>query len=212
MIKRPSRKKLKKKWESEFGKIPKGFELHHKKPIWEGGTDDLENLVAVTFEEHKMIHYERYLQNNDIRDLLASKIGLSNDQIRIESAKLGGKKGGLKQFELKIGIHAQTKEERLKFASMGGKKGAFTNKLIQSELGKKGGKNNQGFVWINDGIKNYKYTRKQQANLSVNEFIQKNPEYRLGRCLELETCCYCKKKLSVLHIGRYHNQNCRNKS
>lgn len=87
----------------------------------------------------------------------------------------GGKIGGKKQVELGMGIHAQTKEERLAFCSMGGKSSVEINgwkdSKVQSENGKRGGVKNKGFKWYNDGISMYKYTAKQQEIESFELFI-----------------------------------------
>jgi len=78
-------------------------------------------------------------------------------------------------------------ELRFDISSKGGKVGAFSktyyenNKMTeedrieaQRERGKKGGPKNKGFIWYNDGIKDYKYTKTQQDNLSFDEFIKLN--------------------------------------
>lgn len=208
-MKNKNRKKLRKIWEKINGKIPIRYELHHILPIWEGGKDEIENLIPLSFEEHKKIHYERYLQNGKIEDLLASKIGISNDEIRIMRASLGGKIGGQKQLEMKIGIHSQTKDERLHYASLGGKCGAFTNKQIQSKLGKRGGANNKGFIWINDGTNSIKYTKKMQLEKPISDFLNENKNYNIGRICEKEQCKYCGIICNKLTICRYHNDKCK---
>ena len=84
----------------------------------------------------------------------------------------------------KIGIHGQTKEERLQYASMGGlASGQFRKKSFQSEMGKRGGINNAGFVWLTDGKNNIKYTKKEQQKKSVKDFLAQNSTYRRGRTL-----------------------------
>lgn len=91
------------------------------------------------------------------------------------------KAGGKSQYENKIGIHSQTTEERLKLASIGGKRGAFTQPKWQSEFGKRGGVKNKGFVWLTDGQKSIKYTKKQQEEQSVDQFLINNKEFKRGR-------------------------------
>lgn len=120
-----NRKIIRKLYTKNIGPIPDGFEIHHIVPIYEGGTNELSNLIAVSVEDHRKIHHERYLKNGDVRDLMASKIGITDTELRKEKCKLGGIIGGKIQFESKIGIHSQTKEERLKLASQGGKKGSL---------------------------------------------------------------------------------------
>jgi hypothetical protein len=87
-----SRKRIRKLYREEVEPIPDGFEIHHIIPIYEGGTDELSNLIALSREDHRKIHYERYLKKGDIRDLMASKIGITDSEIQNERCKLGGKK------------------------------------------------------------------------------------------------------------------------
>lgn len=204
-----NRKKIRKLYEQKVGPIPDGYEIHHIVPVYEGGTHEISNLVAVSPEKHKELHYQRYLKNGDVRDLMASKIGLSESDIQREKCKLGGKRGAETQIKNKIGIHGQTKEERLLFASMGGKKGAFTQSEWQSEFGKRGGVKNKGFVWLTDGENNIKYTRKQQEQVSTEEYLKQNPSYRMGRTEPQKICNVCGKKGNARAIGRYHNKRCK---
>lgn len=82
---------------------------------------------------------------------------------------------------------------RHEISSKGGKVGTFSKYYYeknnipeedriraQSERGKKGGAANKGFKWYNDGVKSYKYTKKQQEILSFEEFI-KNKKIKKGR-------------------------------
>lgn len=210
MKQRVSRKRLRKDYIKKYGPIPEGHELHHIVPIWDGGEDSLDNITAVSWEEHKKLHHERYLKNNDLRDLMASKIGLNEDKIRKMYSSLGGKIGGRIQKEKKLGIHAQTREERLKYSSLGGKASpAFKSSKIQSELGKRGGPKNKGFVWLTDGKNSIKYSKKLQNEKTVEEFIKENPSFRIGRTETKKTCEICGKTLNARTIKRYHNNRCK---
>ena len=40
------------------GKVPKGYEAHHKKPVAEGGVTTPSNIKVITKEQHKKIHKE----------------------------------------------------------------------------------------------------------------------------------------------------------
>lgn len=231
-----------KKWEKKFGKIPEGYEIHHIKPKFDGGTDDLENLMLVTKEEHSEIHLQRYEEFGNFRDLCAhhmigynfteahkisssnggkiggkkvyqNKIGIfRDDEERIQWAKLGGKKGSQVQIENKIGIHSQTREERLKLASKGGKASpTFKDPKMQSEFGKRGGKKNKGFIWVNDGKKSYKYTKNKQEEKSIEDFLLENPEYSIGRIRCIKECPYCKKTGNAAAMGKWHFENCKEK-
>ena len=41
------------------GKLPRGKEAHHVKPLAEGGKDTPKNIRVVTSKEHKKIHANR---------------------------------------------------------------------------------------------------------------------------------------------------------
>jgi len=203
------RKQIRREYIKKYGPNPEGYELHHIIPVWDGGSNNLDNIEALPWEIHRKKHHERYLKNNDIRDLLGSKIGISNQELRKEKCRLGGKRGGIVQRDNKIGIHSQTKEERLILASRGGKKGAFTQSKWQSEFGKRGGPKNKGFVWLTDGKTNIKYSIKKQKQITTENFIKENPSFRYGRLETKDTCRVCGIIRNSRTIGRYHNEKCK---
>lgn len=104
-----------------------------------------------------------------------------SDDDRKRWASLGGKIGAKRQIANKIGIHGQTPEERRRLAVMGGLVGGFTRSDVQSELGKRGGIKNKGFIWYNDGTRDLKYTAKMQDELSFDQFLSQNPTFKKGR-------------------------------
>lgn len=74
---------------------------------------------------------------------------------------------------------------RKEITRKGGKSGIFTKTWYekkglteedrieaQRQRGKKGGSRNKGFKWYNDGKKSYKYTAKQQREMSFEQFIK----------------------------------------
>lgn len=169
------------------------------------------HMIGYNFSEaHRISSSEGGKIGGEKVKSLGVGICTADKKIRARWASMGGKVGGKVQLEKKLGIHAQTKEERLKVASMGGKVGAFTDPKIQSELGKRGGKNNKGFVWLNDGKQNIKYTKKQQETKDVSEFIEQNPKFRVGKIEKKKKCSRCGKVLNAMTIGRYHNERCKN--
>ena len=141
---------VRKIYEKYHGPIPQDYEIHQIIPKFAGGNDDISNLVALSKENHKKAHLDRFEKYNDFRDLcsyhmicynfteahrisssIGGKIGgqkvfdlgggiFRSEEERKEWASMGGKIGGRKQFEEKIGIHAGTEEERKEWASMGG--------------------------------------------------------------------------------------------
>lgn len=136
----------------------------------------------------------------------------TNKKLRAEWASKGGKVGGRVQKEKKLGIHGLDEEQKLLNSSKGGKSGAFTNPKIQSELGKRGGKGNSGFVWITDGTQQIKYTRKSQEEKTIEQFLKENPTFRLGRFEKKKSCFKCGKTMNARGIARYHNERCKNEN
>jgi hypothetical protein len=85
-------------------------------------------------------------------------------------------------------------DTRKEISRKGGLNGRFSKKYFeknnmpeeqrieeQRKRGKIGGKKNSGFIWYNDGLKSYKYTKKQQKELNFNDFLKENPSFKKGR-------------------------------
>jgi len=123
-----------KQWEQENGKIEEGYHLHHIIPKYAGGTDDLDNLILVTKEEHQKLHLERYNEFGDFRDLCAYYvIGSEFEKCRKEQCSSAGKIGGKVVYDTKVGLFKEsiTEDMRKKWSSEGGKIGGKK----QAELG-----------------------------------------------------------------------------
>lgn len=119
-------------YEQHYGKIPEGYEVHHKVPKHAGGQDVIENLEILTKEEHMKAHLKRYEEYDDFRDLCAYyMIGYNFTEAHRISSSNGGKIGGKKVKELGIGIFALNKEERRRNASKAG----YIGGKIQAEKG-----------------------------------------------------------------------------
>lgn len=205
---------LRRKYAEHYGPIPLGREIHHLLPWYAGGTDDWENLVALTPEEHMSAHYARWKDTGDFRDLCSyymigynfseahrissseggkkgglvvkrKAVGICVDDPKKRSgwASLGGKVGGKVQKEKGLGIHGASVEQNRSWASMGGKVGGFTQSALQRELGRRGGPKNKGFVWINDGVRVFKYTAKMQADKSLDDYLKENVNVKRGRLI-----------------------------
>lgn len=113
------------------------------------------------------------------------KIGIfrSNEERKIWASE-GGKIGGKKQADLGLGFHVYKSNPDLHkiWASKGGTTSAqFKKKEFQSEMGKRGGVKNKGFVWINDGKNSFKYTKKQQLQIPLDIFLKDNKQFKKGR-------------------------------
>lgn len=202
---------LRKKYERFYGKIDNDKEVHHIIPRHAGGDDSPENLQLLSKEEHKAAHLKRFAELGDFRDLCAyymigfnfskahevaaaaggriggrktkdSGVGIfRNYRERRVWASMGGRVGARRQIEKNLGIHTLNTEKRREWSSLGGKVGSFTKSHIQSELGKRGGVKNAGFVWLTDGKIGLKYTKKQQLQKTVTQFLNENPTFRKGR-------------------------------
>jgi hypothetical protein len=97
---------------------------HHIIPRYMGGTDEPENLVEVTVTQHAMFHFCNYQLWGNEEDRIAWR-GLSGlitaDEAALEAQSLGGKKGGNKTKEAKIGIFGLSPEEKSEADKKGGK-------------------------------------------------------------------------------------------
>ena len=97
---------------------------HHIIPKHMGGTDDLENLIELTIEEHAEAHRVLFEKYGKVEDYWAWK-GLSGqigkEEILKEISINNGKNMGKYCYENKLGIFSMSKEERLPYLIKGGK-------------------------------------------------------------------------------------------
>lgn len=89
---------------------------HHIIPKHMDGSDDPENLIELSIEEHAEAHRILYEKYGKVEDYWAWK-GLSGqigkEDILSEMAVENGKKMGKYSYENKLGIFSMTKEDRL---------------------------------------------------------------------------------------------------
>lgn len=218
------RKNVRRIYEKYYNiKLPKNIEVHHVVPVHDGGTDNIDNLIAITKETHAKLHLDRYNKLGDYRDLCSyHMIGYNFTEAHKISCSEGGKIGGKKVKDNNLGIFRSeedrkvwasmggkasiispsnpwsywaSEEGRTIRASMGGKKGAFTNSSIQSELGRRGGLAKKGAKWYNDGEKCYTYTKAKSIKFGMDfdTFLSTNPQYKAGR-LKSKGNNKCQKK------------------
>jgi hypothetical protein len=165
------------------------LEKHHILPKHQNGDDKPENIVLLTFPQHVMAHYLRFLQYENQKDRLAVRIMLSQDngEIRREMASYAGKLGGKQQqknlHESNRGWYNPQIQEKL------GKKGAASAKL--KEVGAFDPQNllDAGVAWKEkfqkDGmfqdkmLKNLRKGLGTQAQLGVNIYDSKSQRYRV---------------------------------
>jgi len=116
-----------------------------------GGSDDPENLIELTIEEHADAHRILFEKYGKIEDYWAWK-GLSGQIGKEELLREISKNNGKKVYENKLGIFAMSKEERLPFIKKGGKtsgkKNAESGHCV--EIAHLGGKSASGMTfWYN---------------------------------------------------------------
>jgi len=198
------------------GEIPKGHHIHHILPKRLGGTDVITNLVCVTAEEHALTHMELYEKYGDVGDLCASNLlgrQLSPEQ-SFKMASEGGKIGGRMQYENKLGIHGMSEEAKEKgrkasIESCKRNQTGFFDPKLQSELGKRGGPKNKGFIWLTDGKIGIKYTKKMQKEKSVEDYLKEHPELNFGVGPQPQaTCPHCGKKGAKAALAQWHFDKC----
>lgn len=213
--------KARKIYEQHYGKVPQGYEVHHIIPKHAGGTDDISNLVALTQSEHKAAHLALYEKYGRKEDLMAAYMFTTSEMRHIKAA-LGGAVGGKNQLELKVGIHGLPREEQLRQIAIAraiqeerkSNRFVYATKEEQSSRGKRGGPKNKGFVWVNNGTIEVKYTSVQQQEETVADFLLRKPEFKLGRLVNKMpiACPHCG---TVGHspgaMGKHHFNNCKRK-
>lgn len=99
------------------------LEKHRIIPGHQNGTYEEQNVVLLTFPQHVMAHYLRFLQYGKIADRLAvnKMLGQNNAQSRLDMARYAGSLGGTQQ------------QKNLRDQ----KRGWFSSE-VQSKLGEKG--------------------------------------------------------------------------
>jgi G3E family GTPase len=168
--------------------IPTGYHIHHIIPTFEKGKDVLDNLICISKEDHKQIHLDRYNEFGDSRDycayvILDKGIQALDPEMRKVACSNGGLQGSKIQKEKQIGAYFDPILKR-EISSKGGKRGAWTQSEWQREFGRRGGPKNKGFIWYNDGISSFKYTKKMQEVKPFEEFLKDNPQFISGRTIK----------------------------
>lgn len=70
-------------------------EIHHIVPRHRNGSDDSTNLVRLTYTDHTLAHYIRWIVYGDQKDRVAYQVMLGQSvDVRRERARLGGLAGG----------------------------------------------------------------------------------------------------------------------
>ena len=68
----------------KFGDFPQGWHLHHIVSLHAGGSNDIDNLIAVSPMKHAQIHYNNWLASGEIKELQAvALIERDNSEVNI---------------------------------------------------------------------------------------------------------------------------------
>ena len=182
---------------------------HHIIPKHAGGTDDPENLIELTVNEHAAEHRKLYDQYGKWQDLLAYKTLSgqisSNEEARIEAIRMSQKER-VENGVAKLGAikAAKTRKERGIAAWNKGMKlkndptNPALQKLRENNLNARAeGKQ----VNIGDLVRGRPHSMKQRQMTS--ERIKNQ---------ELITCAHCGKQAKNAMYYRWHGDNCRNKT
>lgn len=193
--------------------MKRNLHKHHIIPKHAGGTNDPDNLVELTVEEHAEAHRLLWLQYGRKADLMAWRLISGNthekeqlrkevaleayeaacvDPLRKQKMLEGSLNAGIKIRDEKLGIH----DPSLGWKRIGGLASKGVKKPIFHE-----------YKWINNGIT---HSRKK---------IDEIPEgWVVGRLKWKDTkprvrfeCHYCGGKFTRPRLNQYHNENCRQK-
>lgn len=138
--------------------VPKNYHIHHIVPVHAGGSDEIDNLVMLSIEDHAIAHKELYEKYGNIKDYQSYKLlaGWPPEEVFSEIAAMGGRIGGLKTYLNKLGIHGANKEDKSSWGKKGGKiggkvckelkKGIHSDLYQSKEWLQKTGKRNGHFV------------------------------------------------------------------
>jgi hypothetical protein len=122
---------------------------HHIIPKHMGGSDDSENIIELTLEEHAEAHLALYKKYNKKEDLCAYYLLIGDEKGHAECASLGGKKQGninATSGHIQKISKEQSSENKSKYGKMGSevckklKVNSFFDPILRLKSCKKGGK------------------------------------------------------------------------
>ena len=191
---------------------------HHIIPKHAGGTDDPENLVELTAEDHAEAHKKLWEEHGRKEDWLAWQ-GLSGmigkDEIIKEAIKIGaskaGKIGGRKSVENGRILEMSKKgieEHRKKFESEDQYREYF-KEMSKKQRGKPKDKL-KDWYWITDGNSNLKI--KNDTVIPEGYIKGRAKMWKTGFSAdkkEIVVCPFCGKTGGKPVMKRYHFDNCK---
>jgi hypothetical protein len=110
-------------YESVYGPIPKGCDIHHKDK--DHTNNNIENLQCVTLQEHFDIHFQQ--EDWGACYMLAKRLKIPEEQ-RVFIMRENSRKGGLSNKHNKTGFFSIPPERRTKISSDTGKQTAALKK------------------------------------------------------------------------------------
>lgn len=158
---------------------------HHIIPRHAGGTDELDNLVLLTVEEHALAHKKLWEEHGRIQDYIAWQ-SLSG-QITHEEARRLAVSEALKG-------KPKTPEQKRKMSVARKKRGGITTGMklppCSEERKRKISEANKGKSYRGSGWKHKSSTKKKQSEAALNRILL--------------TCSKCGKSMNKASLARHH--------
>ena len=149
--------------------VLKGLHRHHVIPIHAGGTDDDDNIVYLTVDEHIQAHldlYEKYGKeaDQDAASLLLACKYRANDEVKMENYKRSCARGGKGAHKVKLenGFYDRLGKHNSKVLS--GRNRPDLAAIKSKEWAEKKWK------WYNNGIEDRRFTEQPEGWFSGRLF------------------------------------------
>ncbi len=187
-------------YESYYGKIPKGYHIHHidGNPL----NNEISNLECVSPEEHSKIHKNEFTK----------------------WASIGGKIGGDLTRDLKLGFHSGTEDQRIKWAKNASSK---VDRKRHSEILKDGYKSGRIINWTK--LYSKEEVHKRISSGDPGKSTRGKPAWNRGKKMELSNpelarqkksesakkkkkvqCPHCERIVDISNIGKHIYANHQN--
>jgi len=197
--------------------------LHHIIPKYMGGTDEPDNLIELTIEDHAIAHRHLWKMYGNWQDEVAYKglLGLMNTEECYKKAILeGSRKGGKKRMS-----NMKEEEKRDFFSDMAKKNWEKNGKKLKKMLSENaqkskkkkletgrgiGGMPPNKYCWITNGEKNDKILI--ENDIPEGWYKGRTKYWRTGvskNKKEVVQCPHCGKTGGKPSMSRFHFDNCK---
>jgi len=201
---------------------------HHKIPRYVGGTDDPDNIIELTIEEHAEAHKKLWVEYDQWQDYVAWK-ALSGQITHEEATVIAIKQAAMKRLGVKRGKYKRHKTPKPRSTPMWNKglKCPEAAKHIKNQIYvcphcKKVGNGPSMYRWHFDNChilvgktKICPYCKKEGSGLAMDRYHFHNCRHNPNRSLEYEkkqlVCPHCKKTGCGQTMHRWHFDNCKHK-